>query len=119
MELVYFFLLVMVVLKLSEASIPPEIGGLMVMKAMVGGDTTLVCTLASGTKPVQFLWTKDGKEVPSNIITNQQTMSTVIIPVVKNEDKGRYTCSIKSSFGEDTKSAYLVVSGQLLVLQWP
>ena len=117
MEIVYFFLLALAVYPSSEASVPPKIAAIVVPETSVGSDATLVCTLGSGTKPVQFSWTKDGKEVSSQIITNQQTMSTVIIPVVKNEDKGRYSCLVKSSFGEDIKSADLIVSGQLIVSQ--
>ena len=114
MEFVYYLVLVLAALTSSEASVPPKIAGIMASEATVGGDATLVCTLSSGTKPVQFSWTKDGKAVSSNIITTIQTTSTIVIPIVKTEDKGRYTCSVKSSFGEDTKSADLIVSGQLI-----
>ena len=99
----------------SEASIPPKIAAVVVPESPVGSEATLICSLASGTKPVHFSWNKDGHEVPSKLITNQPTLSTLVIPVVKSDDRGRYTCFVKSSFGEDSKSADLFVSGQLFL----
>jgi hypothetical protein len=98
---------------LAGASTPPKIRVLDVpSKTSVGEEAALTCSLGLGTKPVQFIWTKDGQEVPSKLVTSLQTTSTIVIPVVKLEDRGRYSCKIKSSFGEDVKSADLVVSGE-------
>ena len=106
-------LLVFSVFWSSEASTQPEIAGIVIPKTKIGSEATLICSLASGTKPVHFSWSKDGQEVPSKLMTNQPTSSILVIPVVKSGDRGRYTCFVKSSFGEDSKSADLVVSGQL------
>ena len=113
-----FSILVMAVVSSSEASAPPKIVGFIVPETSVGEDATLVCTLGSGTKPVKFSWTKDGQELPSNIVTHTQASSTVYIPVVKSQDHGKYSCRVKSSFGEDSKSADLVVSGKLILSQF-
>ena len=106
----------MVVIALTEASVPPKIAVFVVPETSEGAEATLVCTLASGTKPIKFYWTKDGLELPSNIVTHTPASSTVYIPVVKSQDRGKYSCRVKSSFGEDSKSADLVVSGKLLFL---
>ena len=107
-------LLVQVSFICVEASVRPEIAGLLVPKATVGAEVTLICSLASGTKPVQFRWMKDRKEVPSSLITNQATssFSSLVINSVKTEDRGRYSCLVKNAFGEDSKSADLIVTGQ-------
>ena len=107
------FILIIVVASSSEASVPPKISGFMVPETSIGSETILMCTLGSGTKPVKFSWTKDGQELPSNIVTHTPASSTVYIPVVKSQDRGKYSCRVKSSFGEDSKSADLVVSGKL------
>ena len=106
-------LVVFTAFRSSEASVQPEIAALVVPNSKIGSEATLFCSLASGTKPVQFSWIKDGHKVPSKLITNQPTSSTLVIPVVKSDDRGRYTCFVKSSFGEDSKSSDLVISGQL------
>ena len=113
MEGIRVFILIVFAMSRSEASIPPKIAAVVVPESSVGSEAILICSLASGTRPVQFSWSKDGQEVPSKLMTNQPTSSTLLIPVVKSEDRGRYTCFVKSSFGEDSKSADLIVSGQL------
>jgi hypothetical protein len=113
----YFVLLVLWLLKSSVASIPPKISGILVPETAVGEEARLMCSLSSGTKPVQFIWTKDGHEVPVQLITNHKTSSTLVIPSVSIQDKGEYTCQAKSSFGEDVKSANLVVSGEFFSLK--
>ena len=97
-----------------KASVRPEIAALVVPKATVETEVTLHCLLASGTKPVQFRWTKDRKEVPSSLISNQATssFSSLVINSVKTEDRGKYSCLVKNAFGEDSKSADLIVTGQ-------
>jgi hypothetical protein len=79
----------------------------------IGGEATILCYLASGTKPVQFIWAKDGEDVNSQFVTSLQTSSTLVIPTARIEDRGRYTCKVKSPFGEDVKSADLVIKGEL------
>ena len=107
-----FLMLSIIPLPVSKASVPPKISGILIPETSVGSEATLFCSLGSGTKPVIFTWTKDGQNLPTKHVTNAQTSSTLVIPVVKIEDRGRYTCRVKSSFGEDSKSADLVVSGQ-------
>jgi hypothetical protein len=102
----------MAVMSSARASIPPKIAAIVVPETTLRSTATLVCALGSGTQPVQFVWYKDGQEAPLSLITNQPTSSTLVIPVVKSQDRGRYSCTIKSSFGEDTKSADLIVSGE-------
>jgi hypothetical protein len=105
-------LLVFFLLPLTRASIPPKIKILEVPKTSIGGEATLFCSLDSGTKPVQFIWTKDGVELSPSLITSHQTSSTIFITPIKLRDKGRYTCSVRSSFGEDKRSGDLIVSGK-------
>ena len=111
-EFIGFLVLSIIVVPVSEASVPPKIALFGVPETSVGSEATLFCSLGSGTKPVIFTWTKDGRNLPSKLVTNTQTSSTLVIPVVKIEDRGRYTCRVKSSFGEDSKSADLVISGE-------
>ena len=107
--------LVMEVVSLTDASVPPKIALFGVPETSVGSEATLFCFLGSGTKPVKISWTKDGQELPSNIVTHTQVSSTVYILVFKSQDRGKYSYRVKSSFGEDSKSADLVVSGKLLL----
>ena len=111
-SVVTFLLLSMMSIPRSDASVPPTIRLLDIPETSLGSEGTLICSLGSGTKPVQFAWARDGLQLHSKHVTNTQTSSTLVIPVVKIEDRGRYTCRVKSSFGEDSKSADLVVSGQ-------
>jgi hypothetical protein len=108
------FLVVFLSIHFTTSSVPPKIRVFDVPETSVGADASLMCSLGSGTKPVHFTWTKDGNEIQSSHITTLQASSTLVIPVVKLEDRGRYSCSIKSSFGQDIKSADLVVSGEYL-----
>ena len=97
-----------------EASVRPEIAALVVPKATVGAGATLVCTSNAGTNPVQFHWTKDGKDIASNLIVHHPSAgySTVVMTSVKTDDRGRYSCLVKNAFGEDSRSADLIVTGQ-------
>jgi hypothetical protein len=101
----------------SRASVAPKIRMFDVPETSVGSEATLLCSLGGGTKPVYFSWTKDGKGVPENLVVHHEDKgySTVFLKSVKSQDHGRYTCHVKSSFGEDSKSADLVVIGETLV----
>lgn len=97
----------------SEGSVPPRIATLVVPKTSAGEEAVLFCSLDSGTRPINFIWTKDGQEVTSYLVNSLQTSSNLVIPVVKPDDRGQYTCKAKSAVGEDEKSAYLVITGEL------
>ena len=111
---IFLLLAIQVSLIRVEASVRPEIAALVVPKGSVGAKTTLLCTVSSGTEPLQFHWSKDGKSVPANLITNHvgASFSSLVINSVKTEDRGRYSCLVKNAFGEDSKSADLIVTGQ-------
>ena len=115
MEVICILFLIVLTVSRLEASVRPKIAAVVVPESSAGSEAILICSLASGTRPVQFSWIKDGHEVPSKLITNQPTSSTLVIPIVKSDDRGRYTCLVKSSFGEDSKSADLFVSGQFSI----
>jgi len=99
------------ILQTSYASSPPKIAGLMVPPTILGSELTMLCSLSSGTKPVDFSWTRDGHEVPSSYFSNHPTNSSLYIKSVTVDDAGKYTCSAKNSFGEDSKTADLVITG--------
>ena len=111
---VVFILANIVIMKSSEASVPPKIRMFDIPETSVGSEATLLCSLGSGTKPVQFRWTKDGKEVDHSFVIHHEEKgySTIFIKSVSLQDRGRYTCHIKSSFGEDFKSGNLVINGE-------
>lgn len=102
----------LVLIHLTRASSPPKIQILVISETSIGGEATLFCSLGSGTRPVQFIWTRDGSDIDPRFVTSAQTSSTIIISSASIEDRGRYTCKIKSPFGEDSKSGDLVIKGR-------
>ena len=111
---IVFILASVVIMKSSEASAPPKIRLLDIPETSVGSETTLLCSLGSGTRPVKFTWSKDGQDVDPNLVIHHEkkVYSTIFINSVKLEDRGRYTCRVESSFGEDSKSGDLVINGK-------
>lgn len=114
MRVAFLMLCITVFFSPSRSSSPPIIAAIVVPQSSVGDETTLLCSLGGGTKPVHFSWTKDGKDVPSSLVVphHESGFSSVILKNVKPQDQGTYTCHVKSSFGEDSKSAHLAVSGE-------
>ena len=112
--IVPFALAFVAIMASSNASIPPKIRLLDIPETLVGSEATLLCSLGSGTKPVQFRWTKDGKEVDHSLVVHHHNAgySTIVMKDVELQDRGRYTCDVKSSFGEDSKSGDLIINGE-------
>ena len=101
-------------LQTSYASSPPKIAVLAVPSTTLGSELTMICSLSSGTKPVDFSWSRDGLSVSLAQITNHPTYSSLYIKSVTVDDAGKYTCSAKNSFGEDSKTADLVITGSII-----
>ena len=113
MKAVAFTLAFIAIISSSRASVPPKIAFLGIPETSIGSEATLLCSLGSGTKPIQFRWTKDGKEVDHSLVIHHEEKgySTIFIKSVNLQDRGRYTCYVKSSFGEDSKPGDLVING--------
>lgn len=78
---------------------------------MSGANVTFFC-IGLGAPEPKMTWLKDSEPVKSSkravIDTNMGSLKLFVVTVV---DAGRYTCVYKNKYGEDKKSAVLVVDG--------
>lgn len=82
-----------------------------------GESISVVCSVRSGDKPVQFQWKKDGQEIVQNSNIGMQTVkdtSLLIIESVTAKSSGNYTCMVSNKFGSDHFTAPLTVTGAYL-----
>ena len=75
------------------------------------------CTVEEGTPPLFYEWAKNGKIIKSSPdvnykIENSDMFSTLSIKKLSRSDTGNYTCSVKNSFGSDSKSFVLSIKGK-------
>src|SRR5699024_4552794 len=76
------------------------------------------CLAHSGSKPIDFSWTKDGRRLSSTTTTGtrvdqSESMSQLTFDNVQPIDSGHYTCSASNRFGIATTSTQLIVKGLL------
>ncbi|KAG8173216.1 hypothetical protein JTE90_025386, partial [Oedothorax gibbosus] len=79
----------------------------------IGKKVIVVCTAFSGTMPVTFKWTKDGKNIQNmpNILidNNQNDYSSLNINPTQHENVGNYTCTAENKFGKDVSHGSLTL----------
>ena len=76
--------------------------------------TSVICSLKSGSRPINFKWNKNGHELESNKeteITQTSVTSTITIYQIQASSSGNYTCEAKNSYGSDSYTASLIVNG--------
>ncbi|KAG8174362.1 hypothetical protein JTE90_011414 [Oedothorax gibbosus] len=79
----------------------------------IGKKVIVVCTAFSGTMPIRFKWTKDGKHIQNlpNILidNNQKDYSSLNINPTQPENVGNYTCTAENKFGKDVSHGTLTL----------
>ncbi|XP_054724337.1 cell adhesion molecule Dscam2-like [Uloborus diversus] len=92
----------------------PAVAPFIFPPALKEGDrASVICTITSGDRPLQFKWKKDGQDISNfmNIKTQSITDSSVlIIEPVTSKSSGNYSCIISNSHGSDTFTALLTVT---------
>ncbi|XP_023220979.1 neuronal growth regulator 1-like [Centruroides sculpturatus] len=72
----------------------------------------IICSIVAGDPPFVFTWRKDGKELSKYIeIKTDDLYSLLIIPSVRTEDIGNYTCLANNAIGTDSYTAALKMKG--------
>ncbi|XP_055938213.1 cell adhesion molecule DSCAM-like [Argiope bruennichi] len=78
-------------------------------------DQTVVvaCAVTDGTKPLNFNWLKDGKDVdnvPNTSVHTQDRFSVLTVGPASRENVGNYTCLVRNVFGKDSFTAAFVLN---------
>ena len=79
------------------------------MTALTNTSITIQCPTSGVPKPT-VTWTKDGQDLPSRYIV--QDDSSLLIIGADKVDNARYTCTAESLVGKDVASSILVVVGK-------
>ncbi|KAH9364291.1 hypothetical protein HPB48_008471 [Haemaphysalis longicornis] len=78
----------------------------------LNSNMVISCNAHIGTEPINFVWFKDGQELPSASKVNakiiSETVSILTVPRVSPEDVGNYTCKATNRFGEVSFTAPLL-----------
>ncbi|GFS52408.1 titin [Trichonephila inaurata madagascariensis] len=84
---------------------------------------SVTCLAASKSKPVNFNWYKNGKEISSSErnlkIKNDNEFSVLILDPVTLHDNANYTCKATNIHGSDQHTAYLNVKAPPKWLETP
>lgn len=91
----------------------PEIAPLFIPKTKIGAQLSIACNVITGSKPITFVWRKNNEVLGDAAIEYYSKGTSIDISNVTINDRGSYSCTAKNSFGEDTKSAELRLSGEL------
>ncbi|UYV62106.1 Dscam [Cordylochernes scorpioides] len=77
----------------------------------VGERNGAMCVARANVSGAHFTWTKDGKPLSEDLvsISSQDGFSFLAIQAVSPEHEGNYTCTISSSQGSDSHTAFLRV----------
>ncbi|XP_049272553.1 hemicentin-1-like [Rhipicephalus sanguineus] len=92
---------------------PPKVLPFVIPKnLLVGESVSFICSAASGSKPLKFVWIKDDATVHRGTalrITDSADYSTLTIESLKTSDAGNYTCVVSNSGGTVSHSDVLHV----------
>ena len=93
----------------------PEVAPLFIPKTKVGAQLLVGCTVVTGSKPISFVWRKNSEVLSGSDIRVDAELgsSSLVLSNISINDRGSYSCTAKNSFGEDTKSADLQISGKI------
>ncbi|GFU50490.1 down syndrome cell adhesion molecule-like protein Dscam2 [Nephila pilipes] len=91
--------------------------------ARVGLSTKAFCTVEKGSKPLEFYWNFNGKEIhdsdPAILIDRNEDYSVLNINPVSSKHSGNYTCIVKNLHGRDSFTAALVVHEPTMWIKEP
>lgn len=82
----------------------------------MGQTAVVTCATSQGTKPIEFKWVKDGKDienVPNTSVLNQAGFSVLTVGPASKDNVGNYTCIAKNAFGKDSHTSVFVLKGML------
>ncbi|PRD20010.1 UNVERIFIED_CONTAM: Dscam2 [Trichonephila clavipes] len=87
-------------------------------------DQTVIvtCAVGQGTKPLEFSWSKNGKEienVPNTSVHTLARFSVLTVGPASRENVGNYTCTVKNSFGKDSYTVPFVLNEPPVWIQKP
>ena len=80
-----------------------------------------MCSKKSGSKPINFIWKKNGIKINSGdniIISKTPASSTLLIDPITITSSGNYTCEASNSYGSDGYTAQLLVNGMKFVVKF-
>lgn len=81
----------------------------------VGSKFSVFCALQSGSKPINFLWNKDGhllsKDNVRYRINQLEDSSILTIAKLIESDSGNFSCVASNQFSDDTQWTVLSVKG--------
>ena len=79
---------------------------------------SIPCNVIRGHTPVSFTWRKNNEVISDSRISidPNEGHSYLKLLNLSQSDRGSYSCTAKNSFGEDTKTAELDLSGMFVVM---
>ena len=82
----------------------------------IGSRYGTICTILSGSPPIDFSWFKDGNPITASHldIIRSKSSSTLDFDGIRSEDAGEYKCIVKNAVGSAFHSAKLVIEGELI-----
>lgn len=81
----------------------------------VGQTASVICATSQGSKPIEFKWMKDHKDiesVPNTSVLHQAGFSVLTVGPATKENVGNYTCLAKNTFGRDSFTASFTLKGK-------
>lgn len=120
MSRVIFVLVLSIVTRISQISCYKPTVSLFISPTNVqaGSKVKMVCTVSSGTPPFKFVWTKDHFPLQSDDqvkISDLEDTSLVTIDSSGARHNGNYSCFVSNIHGSDTRTAAVVVKGNVLI----
>ncbi|XP_035229403.1 Down syndrome cell adhesion molecule-like protein Dscam2 [Stegodyphus dumicola] len=78
-----------------------------------GLSTKAMCTVEKGSKPLEFRWKYNSREIENfdsaTLVTTYEDVSILNIDPVSAKHNGNYACIVRNSVGEDSFTTVLVV----------
>ena len=110
---------------LVDANIPPKLDDFVPKRSQsLGTKFGLFCSLFEGSKPIQFEWLRNGRQLlPSDSRYRIETTidnSVLTIPsLIISDTLSNFTCSVRNNVGSDSKYTILTVKGLIIQLVFP
>jgi Down syndrome cell adhesion protein len=86
------------------------------LNIVAGQKFKLVCSLSSGSVPVEFSWFKNNDVIvagnPAQIKSVEEDNSVLTISSISPNDAGLYKCIAKNSAGSDFNEVQVIVKGK-------